>query len=62
MEVHVHLKKFRLAATLLTLGVAPLLADDGSINLVDTMWVLVAGFLVFFMNGRIFRGVFCPVI
>ncbi|MBN1575092.1 MAG: ammonium transporter [Chitinispirillaceae bacterium] len=30
---------------------APLFADDGGINLVDTMWVLVASFLVFFMNA-----------
>lgn len=37
---------------ILVAGVMPLFADDGGgINLVDTMWVLVAAFLVFFMNA-----------
>jgi len=43
--------KFRTGALLLGMCAAPLYADDGGINLVDTLWVLVAGFLVFFMNA-----------
>ena len=30
---------------------APLFADDGGINMIDTAWVLITGFLVFFMNA-----------
>lgn len=45
-------KKAGLTAGLLfILAATPLFADDGSINMVDTLWVLVAGFLVFFMNA-----------
>lgn len=46
-----HFKKFRTGALLIGLCTAPLFADDGGINLVDTLWVLMAGFLVFFMNA-----------
>ncbi len=45
-------KKVGLTAGLLfLLAATPLFADDGGINMVDTLWVLVAGFLVFFMNA-----------
>jgi ammonium transporter, Amt family len=48
----VRTKKAGLTAGLLfILAATPLFADDGSINMVDTLWVLVAGFLVFFMNA-----------
>lgn len=40
------------AAVVLSLLAVPALAQDGgSINLIDTLWVLVAAFLVFFMNA-----------
>jgi Amt family ammonium transporter len=40
------------AAVAVGLGALPLYADTGAgINLVDTLWVLVAAFLVFFMNA-----------
>jgi Amt family ammonium transporter len=39
------------ATLLLVASAGAILADDGgSYNMVDTLWVLVAGFLVFFMN------------
>ncbi|MBD3393518.1 MAG: ammonium transporter [Chitinivibrionales bacterium] len=43
----------RVAGVLITCGIlSPLYADDGTaINLVDTLWVLTAAFLVFFMNA-----------
>ena len=45
------LSRYALPAIVLA-SAAPLLADDGSsINLIDTLWVLVAAFLVFFMNA-----------
>jgi ammonium transporter, Amt family len=51
MEESVNLKKISTVAALMTLCATPLFADDGGINLVDTLWILVAGFLVFFMNA-----------
>lgn len=40
------------AALLLVASVGSILADDGSgYNMVDTLWVLMAAFLVFFMNA-----------
>jgi len=46
-------EKLRYVVGLLAICAAPVLADDtaGGINLVDTLWVLIAGFLVFFMNA-----------
>lgn len=44
-------KTFLFIAVAVLCTAAPLFADGGEINLVDTMWVLVAGFLVFFMNA-----------
>lgn len=38
--------------TLLLLGTSAVFAgDDSAVNLVDTLWVMMAGFLVFFMNA-----------
>lgn len=45
------LKKTGSFAFLIAGSATPLFADDGGINLVDTLWILVAGFLVFFMNA-----------
>ncbi len=40
------------AILLLVASAGPILADDGiSYNMVDTLWVLMAAFLVFFMNA-----------
>ena len=37
---------------LVLLGTSALFAgDDSAVNLVDTLWVMMAGFLVFFMNA-----------
>lgn len=44
-------KLSKAAAVILAASAGSILADDGgSYNMVDTLWVLVAGFLVFFMN------------
>lgn len=51
MEANVRRKNVVLAVLFLSLTATPLFADNGGINLVDTLWVLVAGFLVFFMNA-----------
>ena len=48
------MSKKNIDVALLVLGifVLPAFADSGgSINLVDTLWVLIAAFLVFFMNA-----------
>jgi Amt family ammonium transporter len=47
----VRFKKSGAVAFLLSVSATPLFADNGNINLVDTLWVLIAGFLVFFMNA-----------
>ncbi len=41
----------RAAAVLALLAVPALAGDGGAVNLIDTLWVLVAAFLVFFMNA-----------
>ena len=42
----------KVATWLLIASAGSILADDGiSYNMVDTLWVLIAAFLVFFMNA-----------
>ncbi|MCX7725914.1 MAG: hypothetical protein N2053_03580 [Chitinispirillaceae bacterium] len=46
------LRKRNMMIFLTTLLPFTLFASDGSqINIIDTLWVLIAGFLVFFMNA-----------
>jgi Amt family ammonium transporter len=46
------MKRFAQISLLIAASGSPLFADDGTtINLIDTLWVLIASFLVFFMNA-----------
>jgi Amt family ammonium transporter len=45
------LRPIALTGTILLTGVPVLAADGSTINLVDTLWILIAAFLVFFMNA-----------